>query len=348
MQSRAISPEQWRELLKAATAFRQLAPWQWMTDDMLFGVQDPATGTIGYCCILGALGQVLALNVYLGREGLESYREIYRQKQQNAPREAMFVQRVLMASYEDREDLEKRDLDPLRALGLTFRGRQEWPQFRDYSPGLFPWFIDEAQALFLTHALHQACEVARRVKVNPDLLLSDDEDRLLVRVPHTSPEGLSWADSWMAPQPLSTSASIVPMPTKRDFKGLRGKSIGHAVWEAEFWHVATTIQEKPSERPYFPKMLMGVEKTGGIVVMQHLFRRDIPLSAVQSEVLRSLARLPELPREIHVRRDELLNILGPIGQAAGVRVLKRRSLPALDHAWNDLDRYMTSQRRDRS
>ena len=56
-------PDQWRELFDAASAFHNLAPWQWMSDDMVFGVKDPATGTTGYCCVLGAPGTLLALNV---------------------------------------------------------------------------------------------------------------------------------------------------------------------------------------------------------------------------------------------------------------------------------------------
>jgi hypothetical protein len=62
--------EQWTALYEAAAAFKELAPWQWMYDSDLFGVQDPETGEVGYCCVLGALGELLGLNVHRGRPGI--------------------------------------------------------------------------------------------------------------------------------------------------------------------------------------------------------------------------------------------------------------------------------------
>jgi hypothetical protein len=45
-----------------------------------------------------------------------------------------------------------------------------------------------------------------------------------------------------------------------------------------------------------------------------------------------------------VRRDELLNIVSPIGRAAGIHVQKAESLPALELAWNGLDAFLTSKK----
>ena len=44
----ALAAAQWQALYQAAAAFRDLAPWAWMTDRDLFAVEDPATGEVGY------------------------------------------------------------------------------------------------------------------------------------------------------------------------------------------------------------------------------------------------------------------------------------------------------------
>ncbi len=68
-----MNSENMKRLYAAAESFRKLAPWEWMDDDRIFGVKNPETGVIDYCGVLGALGEVFALVVYEGPEGLHGY-----------------------------------------------------------------------------------------------------------------------------------------------------------------------------------------------------------------------------------------------------------------------------------
>ena len=47
---------EWNALYKAAAEFREIEPWAWVTEDDIFDVQNPVTGEIGYCCVMGELG----------------------------------------------------------------------------------------------------------------------------------------------------------------------------------------------------------------------------------------------------------------------------------------------------
>ena len=51
----------WKKLYEATLAFGSIEPWEWMSDTDVFGVQNPEDGEIGYCCVLGELGEVLGL-----------------------------------------------------------------------------------------------------------------------------------------------------------------------------------------------------------------------------------------------------------------------------------------------
>lgn len=55
--------ERWKEFYKIAAKFRDAAPWGWLRDKDIFGVKNPETGEIGWCCIMGAAGQHYALAV---------------------------------------------------------------------------------------------------------------------------------------------------------------------------------------------------------------------------------------------------------------------------------------------
>ncbi|MBM4258679.1 MAG: hypothetical protein FJ147_22610 [Deltaproteobacteria bacterium] len=173
----AISSQDWSALYAAAIAFKDLGCWEWMYDSDLFGVQNPETGEIGYCCIMGNLGEVFALHVYQGSEGLESYWLLHEQAELEyegvplSPAELLGSQKCLAASFEDRADLEKKDLQLIRSLKLQFRGKNAWPMFRNYKPGFFPWFLTSAEEVrFLTIALQQATAIGLRMRENPDLL----------------------------------------------------------------------------------------------------------------------------------------------------------------------------------
>ncbi len=40
-----------------------LAPWQWMTEVDLFGIEHPVTGELGFVSVMGQLGEHLAIAV---------------------------------------------------------------------------------------------------------------------------------------------------------------------------------------------------------------------------------------------------------------------------------------------
>ena len=191
----------WRNLYEAACAFRDIACWEWMSDSDMFGVQNPASGEIGYCCVLGELGEVYGLVVYLGNEGLEQYRKIQSGTIHAGSPDVAYGQSCLTAWFGRRSDLDNTDLRVVRELGLKFRGTEAWPQFRSLQPGYIPWYLTETEATFLTLCLQQAGQVARHFEKDPDWLTASTKNHYLVRVLTGN------ADSNSAPQPLPSSVA---------------------------------------------------------------------------------------------------------------------------------------------
>ena len=48
-----VTNDAWKALYQAAIEFKTIKPWTWLGEEQVFGVQNPANGKIGYCCILG-------------------------------------------------------------------------------------------------------------------------------------------------------------------------------------------------------------------------------------------------------------------------------------------------------
>ena len=57
---------EWKALFSAAKRFKQHECWNHMWDSDIFGVKNPETGEIGYCCVMGQNGEHYGLGVYKG------------------------------------------------------------------------------------------------------------------------------------------------------------------------------------------------------------------------------------------------------------------------------------------
>jgi hypothetical protein len=333
MAGSSLTPNEWRNLYQAAIRVKEIAPWEWMTETDIFGVQDPETDEIGFVSIMGMLGEHLAVAVYLGAEGLYSFWG-FQQVADSAPPEALLEMPHLQASFEDRGELSTKDRDVIKELGLRFRGRQEWPMFRSYRRGYLPWYLEAPEARTLTYALEQAVEVALRFKEDPGMLDPSDEESYLVRVPREVRGNMVWEDEVMKVPPLEPE----PIPIVMDVQALEWvKQLprGEHTLEVDLFVFPARIQEKGA-RPYFPHILLMVESDRGLILGNELLAPEPGLvemwGLVPMKVVHQLARIGTLPREIKVRSFQLLALLKLLEEELDVEVKAAPRLRSLDQA----------------
>lgn len=325
------SVREWRELYCAATEFKQAGCWNWMWDSDLFGVQNPENGEIGYCCIMGKAGEHFALAVYPGAEGLETYRRIQKEGDYLPPFEAILLQKCLMASFEDRSLLAKRDLEVIRALGLKFRGRNSWPLFRSYLPGYVPWYLNGEEARFLTVALRQSVDVARRFSEDPEIL-PQSENLYLIREPRKEGDGVVWRDEWIEQMPRERK-EIDAQPIDEAYlnKIRKGNLQSKGTWEIDFFHLPQGVQEK-KERPYFPCTILLVDHFSGLIMGHELTDSENLAFELQKAFLRTVENLEIMPREVLVGREETFKMLKPTTCRLRVKMRRVKRLPLLEQA----------------
>jgi hypothetical protein len=325
--------DEWRKLYQAAIRVKEITPWEWMTETDVFGVQNPETDEIGFVSVMGTLGEHLAVAVYLGDEGLYSFWG-FQQIAVSAPPEALLGLPHLQASFENRSELSQKDRDVIKELGLKFRGRQAWPMFRSYRPGFFPWYLEAAEARFLTHALEQAVEVARRCEEDPAMLDTGDEESYLVRVPRGKEGALVWEDRVVTVPPVEPE----PIPIAMDVEVLEEvKRLPRSRYtlEMDFFMVPVRIGERGA-RPYFPHMLLVVEADSGMVLGSELLTPESGLEAmwglVPVTLVYQFARLGIVPRLLRVRSPLLAQLLQPLVEELGIKVKSTPILRSLEQA----------------
>lgn len=332
MNDKPPSIQEWRDLYDAAIEFRKIECWTWMWDSDVFGVQNPASGEIGYCCVMGRIREHFALAVYLGTDGLEGYLKIQSGEIPPSPTDALHLQKCLMVSFEDRGFLWKPDFQVIKTLGLKFRGRNSWPLFRSHRPGYHPWYLTSEEAKYLTLALHQAIDVSLRFKDDPEMLTPPMENQYLVRVPNEEKDGSRWRDEWLEPLPLEKVEIIAePVDANRLEEIKRIISRRQGVWEIDFFYSPEGVREK-EERPYYPYVVLWVEHYSGHVLNFHLAKPTEWVYEFPEQFLKFIENIKSLPQEILVKKEETFKLLEPIASRLGIKLRRVRRLIALEEA----------------
>lgn len=327
-----------QRLYSAADAFRKMAPWEWTDDDRIFGVIDPKTGETGYCSVLGALGEVYALVVYEGEEGLSCvFKLLDPEPNQHEPDEDfMYSQKALMASFENRQDLQAEDLKPIRSLGLTYRGRKVWPQFRHFLPGHPPWFLNNDQTDFLATAMEQALDVLPRSRNNPRLLPDIDEDHILVRTPLKDENGqIHWKDEVHpvvkpAPRPEPRPEVHLNEIGLERLKKKAGRT--HDAWEIGCNFSPIPVQDKAGDRPYFPQLMMIMDKTTGMILSAAIEQKEGHEQILLDQLLNTMLDQSVVPQRFIVADEKIAALVKPVAAALKITLDRVETLPLFREA----------------
>jgi hypothetical protein len=322
----------WLSLFDAALSFRDLRPWEWMDDGLVFGVVDPAAREIAWCVVLGMNGQVFGLAAYRGSAGLDILRAVHSGKLGPGDDEIRFGFPCLLTTFEDRDGLDARDLGRIKALGLTFRGRHAWPQFRSHRRGLCPWLLDDTEAGVLAEGLRQAVDVCERVRAEPDLLRPRPTGELLTRV--MAGDG-RWIDEWLKPPEQVSAVYPEPQIDAREVSVVKASAAGNdGTWEADLFYAPTPVQEERNARPFYPVAMTWMDSETGICLAVDLLPESGEPELHGNELVGKLLALTKdhscIPRSIRVLRPALAAALTKAAGLLGCSVVVVKRLPALE------------------
>ncbi len=331
----------WRDLYQAAEYFKGLKCWEWMCDTNLFAVQNPADGEIGYCVILGNNREIYALVVYLGTEGFMGYLKILNGEVGPYDAEMVHVQKCLMASFEDRSYLEKVDINIIKELGLKYHGLKNWPFFRSYYPGYYPWYLNKKEIGFLTVALEQAGEIALRYRDNPSMLLKKNEDTYLMRVKDQDNKGL-WTDRWIKVDRHVSKKIVCPpvdeLRIKKVSKNAKRRSV---IWLTDIFYSPFPIQSAKSKRPYYPYICLWVDAQSKEIIDYKLLEEHEYPGGYQNNLIDIMERIGVLPQRIYVSKNKAYSILNPVAEKMNVKLILKGNLLPLDNAKKSIYQYFS-------
>ena len=313
----APTPAQWLALHDAFRKYCQAEPWEFLANEDLLVVEDPAGHYQGYCVALGEGDMVYGLGVYLGDVGLSNYQSTVSDEDEGDGQATLEQQLSLSAMLADREELEHEERRIIRDLGLRYRGRGKWPMFRSARPGYWPWFVNGDEARFLTVALDNVRDVAERLaQGHLDLHYGQSQGLVLALVP----EGSGWKDEWQRLALPALPKADIGVDGERLRQIRETTPAGSAAWEVTVSYMPAPLRHGRGDRPYMPTLVMVVDHDSELVLACRVLGETPSVAERQEPALELLTEIESLPELLICDGSGAAELLAPIAASLGIRL----------------------------
>ncbi len=335
------STKQWRELINAAKAYRALEPWNLFTYERVFAVDHPECEDILYCTILGMLGEVFGLGVYLGEEGLQSYYHISSGQLQDG--QLPTTLQAMLISFESKKDLDKKELRLLKKLGYSFIGSKKWPQFQVYSSPTAgePLWPDAQQAKHMTVALRAATDLVQQKQLHQELSHEPSAQADMIPLLRCSSSEGGWNVEYIRQE---TKEPQMPEPPAQDevrLQRLIKSAERGGVWEGSVLRFPAQV-ELDSGGAYAPPLALWVDHDSFYILGHALGYPDTGWELLASSLLEAMENIAIIPRQILVDTEMALSVLSDLTASLQIEVSRRKTLPAIKDVFEGMYREMPS------
>lgn len=330
--------EEWRRLMEAVHDFREAAPWERMWDSPVVGVQDPESGEIGCCSVMGAGGEVFGLMVFRGAEGLWAFDQIAAGNDEDASpwdaRAAVATAPLIAFTLGGREEVPPEDRQVFKALGLRFRGRNGWPVLRGHHPGYRPWRLTAPEVRFLAAALAAVRAFSLDGERLALLKQLEEAGRLDARggsqpvLTLVAGESGGWTTRMVELEPRPALPVDPAFDEPRARRLLRRVSRRGATWQLELLPAPFAVGE-PGARPQATWLGVALDEQSGLALHTYAYAARDPLQPAEF-LLAAVESVGQRPAEVRVCRRDTAAGLAPVAKALGCRLSRSRRLPEVE------------------
>ncbi|MDF2790687.1 MAG: plasmid pRiA4b family protein [Neobacillus sp.] len=101
-------------------------------------------------------------------------------------------------------------------------------------------------------------------------------------------------------------------------------------------YMLAPIQDHRNERPYYPTLVLSVERKNRLIVYNDILKNGDTAKACQNAFLGLIKQLNRIPREVWVK-EEMAPYIKPIAKKLQIKLLAVQTLPLLEHARKEME-----------
>ena len=328
-----------KRLYDRAARYSGFVPWEIFSDQQLVLIEDPVSKEICYCSIMGALGEVFSLHVYMGPQSYGFFKSMAA-REQVTPGDFFSLLRGVSVEFVLAAEINAPDKELLSALGHPHRRGSRSPIFRAYRPGYQPWYVTQREATTLAECLEAANALFAEIVKHEDLSYWDEPDIYPFMVPRNDPGRSYEIRKVHAPRPPVADPPPVEVDQAR-VRRLQGKDYSvRGIFEGDQFYIDAALGGK-NERKACGHAALIVDAGSGLVLPPKV--GDASHSAgnlLADAVLDAIESAQFLPAELRVNNHDFKTLLEPLAQQLGITVRVVKSLPALQRAQKHLFQFL--------
>ena len=326
-----------------ATELFAVRPWEILGDAELFLLEDPVSGQTCYCSVMGALGEVFELFVYVGPESYRFLNTLLKGEKVE-PEDFFRSTTGVSAEFVSTSELTAPDRELLRAFKHPTGRGMAAPQFRGVRPGYGPWYPTDAEGETLAACMDALLALCDRLEADESLYYWDKDEEGYY--PFLTPVARRKRGTEYAIELKKVDVPPAPVPEPALLDEVRLRRITEKDYpmrgtlEADCFDSGATLGEKDERKASVYVGLVADAGSGLVFPPQAGTVADGTGNLAARAILTAIEQLQFLPNEIRVKNLELKAALAPLEQRLGIPIREAKSIPALQEARTALIGYM--------
>jgi hypothetical protein len=332
------SMEQWAKLYEVAATIKNEAPWNTMWDTDLVTIMLPGKNEPICISVMGRNGECYGIGVYPGYRSIAGFYRLLESSEEDLQMNPLSFQNCLMCYYGNRDELAPKEREVIKSLNLKFRGENNWIYFRSMEEGYYPWFINADQAELMIDALQNFAMAYMHLssgKINVDF----ENGETLMR--QYSPERKEWLNGSVPMPPIPEISGELVFKDELLLKRLQNKPKNNVSVEMDILYLPTPVQDKPDETPYFPRLLVLLDRKNRILLNQKLLDKKIKSEeAVTDELINYISKYGK-PGKLFVRDRYFVCYVDSLCSQLGVSITFGKGMLGIDEFAEQMTGFMS-------
>lgn len=327
------------ELLEASFRYRSDKLWKKLKDSDIFAVK-LFDGQLGYCSVMGELGECIALALYIGNDGWRCLNNIMNADYNAVPFAVLISQSCLQLELTNKcnipDDIAESVKEYAKEHNINLKGKNTYPNFPKFQSYYAPWVITEQKDFqYILEAVRAAAEVSDKLKNSRKINLGFDlgDSRIPLLTPTDS--GYKWTII-TAPE---VQPEEFPAPEMRNdvLAGRIRKLKKHGTWEYRHFITSDPVPDEKRKLFIYPSLVITTipEKRKSWIINNHGFFPD----EAENIVFKFGSKLLEYgscPETILTHGERSVALLSDFCKKCGIKLMETDSFEMIDDILNGI------------